>query len=82
VTVTCPGLVCSEVDNFTNVERLKGYIARLRNLTKRLTARRYFTGSGFTVRNDPLVVKAKRTDAEGTKALKEFDVIRRKCAGA
>jgi hypothetical protein len=69
VTVTCPGVVCSENNNFTNVERLKGFISRLRNLTKRLTARRYFRGSGFTVRNDPLVVTAKKNRRRGNQSV-------------
>ena len=75
--VTPPG--CVRVDNQPTIDGIQEQYNLSVHIIKRATARANFLKLGKTVRNDPLVVKAKNLEKVGTAALKQYPRFSTSC---
>ena len=82
VIVSCPETPtgCVRVDNQPSIEGLQGQINVSVHIVKRATARANFLKTGETVRNDPIVVKAKKLQDAGNLILKQYPRFSTSCS--
>ncbi len=82
VIKSCPFSLpfCQTVDRGREIDQLRGlYVEQLDQL-RRIMARRNFTQTGSTSRQDPLVTEARRVKSEGDAKLSEIPRIDTKCS--
>lgn len=82
ISVTCPNApqTCKKIDRIQTLDGLRSLYAEAVDLIKRINARTNFRKFGKTVRNDPIVVKAKQLDQQGTTELQKLPRFAEECS--